>query len=631
MDLRSFNFVTININNISNQTKLDALASFVRIYDIDIFFLQEVENDMIDIPGYTILFNIDIRKRGVAIGFKSSVEHVAVEKSLDGRLIVVRLKNGTTLCNIYAPTGSQNHQSRENFFNCTCAHYLRNLSGPLILGGDFNSIVNNRDATGATPKSDMTSRLMTSLDLFDVWRELHRNQTNFTFVRGGSGSRLDRFLISKSAREHIRTIQHVVTCFSDHKAVILRMVMPVTGTNIGRGIWRLNTVTMDDEETMAELQRKWDYLVRQRRNFTSWLTWWIDFVKPKLAAFFRWRTSIQNREYRDTMELLYGELARRYDLYVDDASQLTRINHIKSLMLRMQREKSNKSRMLYDTYLQGEPTSTFHLAEKSKNRKSTHIHQLEFDGRIIQGPEVVQHAVNYFENLFSDNTVDLQSPDFVPTCNIPQNNERNETILDPLSEEEIRNCIKQSCSRKSPGEDGLPKEFYSKAWDIIKQEFTMVMNEALQTPDINSKFMNGIVVLVKKKGTGNDMKAYRPITLLNFDYKVLTRIIKQRITPLVEIVLSRHQKCSNGKRNIFEATTKILDKISELKFGGQSSMLVSFDMDHAFDRVKHSFLFRVLEQMNFNPRLIEFLRKITRNSYSRILVNGILSRPFQIL
>lgn len=490
--------------------------------------------------------------------------------------------------------------------------------------------MNDRDATGATPKSEMTSRLMTSLDLVDVWREIHRNQTNFTFIRGGSGSRLDRFLVSKSTRGHLRTIQHAVTCFSDHKAVIVRMVMPVAGTNIGRGIWRLNAVSMDDEDTMAELQRKWDYLVRQRRNYTSWLKWWIDFAKPKLAAFFKWRTSIQNREYRDTMELLYGELARRYDLYVNDASQLTGINHIKSIMLRMQREKSNKSRLLYDTYLQGEPTSTFHLAEKTQNRKSTYIHQLEVDGTIIQGPEVVQHAVEYFENLFSDNTADLQSPDFVPTRRIPQHNERNEAVLDPVSDEEILKCIKQSCSRKSPGEDGLPKEFYAKAWDIIKEEFTLTINEALLAPDTSSKLMNGIVVLVKKKSTGNDMKAYRPITLLNFDYKVLTRIIKQRIAPLVDTVLSSHQKCSNGKHNIFEATTKILDKISALKFGGQPSMLVSFDMDHAFDRVKHSFLFRVMEQMNFNPRLIEFLQKITRNSFSRILVNGNLSRSFQI-
>ena len=186
------------------------------------------------------------------------------------------------------------------------------------------------------------------------------------------------------------------------------------------------------------------------------------------------------------MELLYGELARRYDLYVDDASQLTRINHIKSLMLRMQRERSSKSRMLYDTYLQGEPTSTFHLAEKSQKRKLTYIHQLDIEGRVIQGSEVIQHAVEYFENLFSDNAADLQSPNFVPNRNIPRNNERNDAIMNPVSEEEIHKCIKQSCSRKSPGEDGLPKEFYSKAWDIIKQEFTMIMNEALQAPSLSS-------------------------------------------------------------------------------------------------------------------------------------------------
>lgn len=164
----------------------------------------------------------------------------------------------------------------------------------------------------------------------------------------------------------------------------------------------------------------------------------------------------------------------------------------------MQREKSNKSRLLYDTYLQGEPTSTFHLAEKTQNRKSTYIHQLEVDGRIIQGPEVVQHAVEYFENLFSDNTADLQSPEFVPTRRIPQHNERNEAVLDPVSDEEIFRCIKQSCSRKSPGEDGLPKEFYAKAWNIIKEEFTLTINEALFAPDTSSKLMNGIVVLKKR-------------------------------------------------------------------------------------------------------------------------------------
>lgn len=81
------------------------------------------------------------------------------------------------------------------------------------------------------------------------------------------------------------------------------------------------------------------------------------------------------------MELLHGELARTYDLYLSDPVQLTRINHIKGLMLKKQRELLYESRMLSETYLQGEATSIFHLAQKrktgsaqpSKNLRSTAV------------------------------------------------------------------------------------------------------------------------------------------------------------------------------------------------------------------------------------------------------------------
>lgn len=125
MELRSYNLVTININNITNQTKLDALNSFLRLNEIDVFFLQEVENSNLQFPEYEIFFNIDNRRRGVAIGLKHNVDYSTVENSLDGRLLLVRLKNGITLCNVYAPSGTQNQKSREDFFNYTCAHYLR--------------------------------------------------------------------------------------------------------------------------------------------------------------------------------------------------------------------------------------------------------------------------------------------------------------------------------------------------------------------------------------------------------------------------------------------------------------------------------------------------------------------------
>lgn len=153
-------------------------------------------------------------------------------------------------------------------------------TGPIILGGDFNSVVSDRDATGATPRSNMTSRLMTSLDLLDVWRTFHRQVRDYTFMRAGSCSQLDRFLVSKANREWLRNAEHAVTCFSDHKAVIMRMVLPNAGQLIRRGMWRLDANVLNNEDTYFELQRTWEYLVRQRRNFSSWICWWIEFAKP---------------------------------------------------------------------------------------------------------------------------------------------------------------------------------------------------------------------------------------------------------------------------------------------------------------------------------------------------------------
>ena len=60
VDLLSYNFATLNINNISNQTKVDAFKTFVRVNEIDIIFIQEVENDRLEIPGFELFFNIDL-------------------------------------------------------------------------------------------------------------------------------------------------------------------------------------------------------------------------------------------------------------------------------------------------------------------------------------------------------------------------------------------------------------------------------------------------------------------------------------------------------------------------------------------------------------------------------------------
>lgn len=95
-------------------------------------------------------------------------------------------------------------------------------------------------------------------------------------------------------------------------------------------------------------------------------------------------------------------------------------------------------------------------------------------------------------------------------------------------------------------------------------------------------------------------------------------------------ILSGGQKCSNSERNIFQATLALKDRIASLRHHRRAGKLVSSDLDHAFDRVRHSFLFGTMRSLGFNQRLFTLLSQIAGRSTSRLLVNGHLSRPIDI-
>lgn len=625
----SYRIATINIANISNETKIDALRSFVRSADLDVVLLQEVKDVSLQIPGFSIVFNVDHQQRGTAIATKDLYKVENIERSLDSRIISVRI-SGVTFINIYAPSGAAQRGAREDFFNTSVAHYLQHATSQIIIGGDFNSVVATKDATGNANISPTCKRLMNAARLSDSWEVLHGNAVQFSYIRSNTASRLDRILISNSLKRGLRTSNFSVTSFSDHKAYIIRIVLPNLGTPPGRGIWRLQPHVLNDPEILEEFSRKWAYWARSRGNFRSWIDWWIRFAKPKVISFLKWRSSIIHREFRETIELYRSCLLDAYNNYYGNAEQLTNINRIKSQMLRHQRSFSDYFRRTNQTFISGESTTLFHVAEAYGKRAKTTINSLStVNGEDVEDPNQISGIIQtYFRELYA---VEEREPSesFNPSKAIPAGNPDNDNIMQPVTTDEIFAALKTSASRKSPGSDGLPKEFYQRTWRIIKDEFTHVMNDALQG-HASRDFYDGIIVLIKKKGRDNTIHGYRPISLLNYDYKLLARIIKQRLHSLIPLVLSNNQKCSNGNKTIFEATSRILDEVCSLKHRRRSSLLVSFDFDHAFDRVSHQFLRETMTKMNFNPQLVELLSAIWNQSFSKILVNGRLTQQFKI-
>ena len=630
MDNVSYNIATININNISSPTKIDALRTFVRTMELDIVFLQEVENDRLSLPGYNVVCNVDFSRRGTAIALKEYIHFSNVEKSLDGRLTSLRVNN-VTLCNVYAHSGTAFRAERERFLNSTIAYYLRHNTPNVILAGDFNCVIRPCDATGNNDSPALKNTTQ-QLQLCDAWVKLCPRSNGHTYVTANSSSRLDRFYVSRGLQQHLRSAATHVCSFSDHQAVTLRVCLPSLGRAPGRGFWTLRPHLLT-QENIDELRYRWQFWTRERRHYASWIAWWLSCAKRKLKSFFRWKSKIAYDEFQHQHQRLYAQLRQVYDNFYGQPALLTTINSLKAQMIALQRKFSRMFVRINETLIAGEELSSFHLGERA--RKRTTITQLrkEDDQLLHSSEDIEQHLYQYYSTLYSEEAIDRNGlhNDFEMERKIPENDAANQACMQEIDTAEILTAIKASASKKSPGPDGIPKEFYLKAFDVIHREINLVLNEAL-SGTFPPEFVDGVIVLVRKKAGDDTVRSYRPISLLNFDYKLLSRILKIRLEIVMRNhnVLSNGQKCANAPRNIFQAALSLKDRLAQTIKQKQRAKLFFFDLDSAFDRVHRAFLHHTMSALGFNQNLVDLLARIAGHSSSRLLINGHLSQPFAI-
>lgn len=628
MSFISYNVASININNITSPTKLNALRNFIGSQNLDIVCLQEVENEQLSLPGFVVVANVDHARRGTAIALKSHIQHSHFEKSLDGRLIALRVQD-VLIVNIYAPSGTAQRAAREEFFNTTLAYYLRNRTEHVILMGDFNCVLRPCDSSSpnTSPSLKMTVQ---QLQLLDIWERLYPRDEGFTFVSRNARSRLDRIYVSTGLREHLRAANTHVCSFSDHKAITLSLFLPLLGHEHGRGYWSLRPHLLTDEN-VADFQYRWQFWTRERQNYRSWIDWWMSYAKPKTKKFFKCKSRAAFDDFHNEHQRLYAELQRAYDSYYQNPVMLSTINRLKGEMLTLQRNFSHMFMRINETFVAGEPISIFQLGDRRRRRTVITRLQTEQQAVIYEPHAIEAHMVDYFSRLYAEEEREDVENYFNCENAIPHNDALNDACTDEITTSEIFAAIQASASRKSPGSDGLPKEFYNRVFDVIHRELNLVMNDAL-SGNFPEDFVDGIIVLVKKKGNDNTARSYRPISLLNTDYKLFSRILKTRLEGVMRAhhILSDAQKCSNSERNIFQATLALKDRIASLRHHRRAGKLISFDLDHAFDRVRHSFLFGTMLSLGFNQRFVSLLSQIACRSTSRLLVNGHLSSPIDI-
>jgi len=147
--------------------------------------------------------------------------------------------------------------------------------------------------------------------------------------------------------------------------------------------------------------------------------------------------------------------------------------------------------------------------------------------------------------------------------------------------DELQAALKVSARGKKPGSDGLPYEFFSQSWEVLGPELLAVLQDAFQAQHglclPTSMTQGDITLLYRGKGSKALLDSYRPITLLNSDYKLLAKALATRFEPALQTAFV-------PGRWIGDNVLCHLEEVEYLQQTGQPGCMVCLDFSKAYDR-----------------------------------------------
>ena len=179
------------------------------------------------------------------------------------------------------------------------------------------------------------------------------------------------------------------------------------------------------------------------------------------------------------------------------------------------------------------------------------------------------------------------------TLSVPAFKEIDKMDCDKLiSEKECQTAISQLADNKSPGLDGFSIEFCKTFWNDIKGSFMNCINYSILKNELCESQYQGVITLFPKPGKDLlDASNYRPITLLNSDYKTISKVNNNRLYPFLPWLIKNDQNGFIKHRNIGDNIRLMFDIIDYTNYRNASGAVLFRDLHKAFDSLKCSFIF----------------------------------------
>eukprot|EP00253_Pinus_taeda_P006730 PITA_06730 len=246
-------------------------------------------------------------------------------------------------------------------------------------------------------------------------------------------------------------------------------------------------------------------------------------------------------------------------------------------------------------------------------------------GQICKGFQQVKEAAElYFQNLYNPDAQGEEADDanfltLIPSSISPED---NSDLCKPVSEEEIIKIIWSMDSDKARGRDGFTIHFYKVCWDIIKHDLQKMVRGLMNKAKVGGSTNSTYLALIPKDFNPETFARFRPISLCNASYKILAKLLANRIKPLLPRIISSAQGGFVEGRHILDNVIQVQETIHSSKQRKEKGMLIKLDMANAFDRVNRSFLSKVFLSFGFSPQFVNLIKACMSNPWIDPLING---------
>ena len=364
----------------------------------------------------------------------------------------------------------------------------------------------------------------------------------------------------------------------------------------------------------------WEWLKYNIRKFT------IQFSKTKAKQRNTIQINLEN-ELRNASKLYEQNSSKEnYELYESIKMKLEEVYEYKVNGI------ITRARIRW--YENGEKSTKYFLRLQKRNYCRKIIRKLRIQNIEITDPhKILYEQAQFYKTLYTSKNPNLNSEEaksFFLQSNIPKLTEaRMKSCEGILTMVECKEILKTFKNGKTPGNDGLPIEFYKIFWDEIGQDFIQCMTHNFQIGEMSTSQKQAVITLIDKKEKDRELlENWRPISLINVDVKIASKAIANRIRKCLPDLIHFNQTAYVSNRYIGDTLRSLIDIMNYTRDMNIPGLLLFVDFEKAFDSIEWSYMFEILKVFNFGPDIQNWVKMFYTNISSCVINNGVASKQF---